>query len=474
MSAQPASSPFLPSATPEVTQQNAQAPLQVANQNSGYELLMQIEAQARECTSLEELHHLIATQTKKLVPARQIFVFDCERGAKICAISNLPKVDRSVPLVHELEQTIGYLQSGDELLKPRDFDIPTSGASGNNTLETYPFRKLLWVPLLSRSGTLGSGMLLSSEQSWSENNIATVTRLASTFSHAKALLVSEQNPKARKSARSLFNRWTLGAAAIVLFAASWIPVSMTTLAPFEVSSRKPFVIAASIDGVLEEVLVEPGEHVEKGDALLRFQNTMLGNKQSVAEKEVQLAQARVKRANQLAFDSQEGREELGVAKAELFVKQAQLKLAKEQAAHTVIHAPTPGVAVLADTQSLTGKPVKVGQQIMQIADPNDLRIAIRLPVKDSIALEEGSRVKLFLDSDPLNARTATIEYIDYQATQTNGSGLSYRITAKLDDDGGRTPRLGVQGTAHLEGRTVPIIMYVLRRPLTAARQWLGI
>ena len=474
MSALPASSPFIPNQGQQSVQSAVTPAIQIANQNSGLELLMQIEADARDCTTLDELNHLIASRTKKLISARQIFVFDFTSGAKVCAISSLPKVDRSVPLVQELEQTIGFLNGSNGLLRMQDFNISPANSGISNALESYPFRNLLWVPMLDRSGSLSGGLLLASENRWEPDRMAPLTRLAATFAHAKALLLTEQHPKNKVQKSKFINRWTIAAAACCLFAISWYPVAMTTLAPFEVTSRKPFVIAASIDGVLEDIMVQSGQTVAEGDVLLRFQNTVLANKKSVAEKEVQLAQAQVKRANQLAFDSQEGRQELGIAKAQLFVKQAQLKLAEEQAAYTQVTAPQAGVAVLADKQSLIGKPFKIGQKIMEIADPKDLRVSIRLPVKDSIALEEGARVKLFLDSDPLNARHATIELIDYQATQSEGSALAYQIIATFVDQSDFLPRLGVMGTAHLEGREVPLLLYVLRRPITAARQWLGI
>ncbi len=474
MSALPATSPFLPDRTAKVPDPAASTQPKIANQNSGYELVIQIEAMARGCQTVGELNHLMATHTKKLYPARQIFVFDCNGRTRITAISNLPTVDRAAPLVHEFEQTIGYLKDGDGLVSPRDFEIPETQGSGNNALESYPFKNLLWIPIPDRSGGLSGGLLLTSEKPWQESAIASISRLAGTFAHAKALLLSEQRPTSAITRGRFVNRMSLSAVAVGLLLLSFIPVSMTTLAPFEVTSRKPFIIAAPIDGVLEEIVIEPGEHVRAGDPLLHFRNTELSNKRRVAEKEVEVAKARVKRANQLAFDSAEGREELGVAKAELFVRQAQLKLAEEQASRTIIKAPKAGVVVLADKQGLIGKPVKLGQQIMQVADPEKLQVLIRLPVKDSIALEKGARVRLFADSDPLNARAATIEHIDYQATQTNGSALAYRISAVMGVDGDTPLRLGVQGTAHLAGREVPLGVYVLRRPLTTLRQWLGI
>jgi hypothetical protein len=50
--------------------------------------------------------------------------------------------------------------------------------------------------------------------------------------------------------------------------------------------------------------------------------------------------------------------------------------------------------------------------------------------------------------------------------------LSYRIKAELIDNK-NLPRIGMMGTAKINGERVPFIYYLLRKPLAAARQWLG-
>ena len=86
---------------------------------------------------------------------------------------------------------------------------------------------------------------------------------------------------------------------------------------------------------------------------------------------------------------------------------------------------------------------------MAVADPSSIEMEIDLPVKDSIVLSEGARVKIFLDSDPLNPLEATLTEAGYRAQPDTRDILSYSLTAALSDPEAELPRIGVQGTAQV-------------------------
>ena len=87
------------------------------------------------------------------------------------------------------------------------------------------------------------------------------------------------------------------------------------------------------------------------------------------------------------------------------------------------------------------------------------------------ALVVFAAIALFLDSDPLNRHMATLERAAYQA-QSNAAGqLAYRLDARFDQ---APPRIGLRGTAKLFGARAPLALYLLRRPLAALRQAVGL
>jgi hypothetical protein len=434
---------------------------------------LDIESQVRAAKSLDELHLIIANETSKIVDARQVFVFSGTNQQKLKAISDLPGVERSAPLAEEIERTVSFLGASGELASTRDFEIPHYGEDHRSALEQYPLRYLLWVPIHSPFNGVIGGMLLARDREWTDPEALALSQIADVYAYTADVL----RPKARSHvisalAKRLGKRHLVAAVLALGLFLAW-PVSMKTLAPFEIAARDPFIVSSHIDGVIESVLVDPGENVVEGQAVVRFTDTVYRNALEIAQNELAIAEAKLMQSNQLAFNSSDGRRELGLALADISLKQARLDLAREQLAHTTIHAARDGVAIFADKQKLIGKPVTIGEQVLLIASSDEAEVRIRLPVADSIFLEPDARALLFLDSDPLNAREAAIEHINYQATPSANGDLAYEVMARMKDTGDDLPRLGVQGTAQVYGRTVPMAFYLFRRPLTFARQRLG-
>lgn len=127
--------------------------------------------------------------------------------------------------------------------------------------------------------------------------------------------------------------------------------------------------------------------------------------------------------------------------------------------------------MFADAQRLTGKPLQTGERLLEIADPAQAELRIELPVADALNLEPGAEVALFLDSDPLHRHGAELERAAYEAQNTPAGQLAYRLDARFTD---APPRIGLRGTAKLFGQRAPLALYLLRRPLAALRQTVGL
>lgn len=110
---------------------------------------------------------------------------------------------------------------------------------------------------------------------------------------------------------------------------------------------------------------------------------------------------------------------------------------------------------------------------MMIADPAHVEVKIDLAVPDAIALKPDSAVKIFLDVDPLRPWSGRVVRSDYRALPSDGDILSFRTTALIDPGGRDLPRIGLRGTAQVFGGSVPFGVFLLRRPISAVRQWIG-
>ncbi|MGB4864627.1 MAG: HlyD family secretion protein, partial [Hyphomicrobium sp.] len=189
---------------------------------------------------------------------------------------------------------------------------------------------------------------------------------------------------------------------------------------------------------------------------------------------VQVAEARLKQSNQVAFSDPRGMHEIGIARAELALKIAERDFARDLLEKSEIRAQRDGIAMYSDKRDLVGRPVAVGERILEVADASALEARIDLPVADAITLSTGARVRLFLDSDPLSPWGATVRRADYKAKVGESDVVAFRVVADITLETDRPlPRLGVRGTAQISGDQVSLGYFLFRRPITAMRQWLG-
>ena len=121
-----------------------------------------------------------------------------------------------------------------------------------------------------------------------------------------------------------------------------------------------------------------------------------------------------------------------------------------------------------------GKPVATGEQILQIADPGSVELRIDLPVRDAIVLKEGAEVNVYLDAFPLDTMKARVTHASYQAETVDTQKLAYRIRAEMSAPHSVLARIRSPGTAQAYGERVPLIFYLLRRPISVIRQSIGL
>jgi multidrug resistance efflux pump len=254
----------------------------------------------------------------------------------------------------------------------------------------------------------------------------------------------------------------------------FMPVSMSALAPLEVVPRDPFIVTAGTEGVVETVHVDPNAEVKSGDVLVSLEDTVLRNRYEIAEQEVGVAEASLKKAKQLSFVDPRGRHDLATAEAELTVRRAERDYAKEMLERSVIRADRAGVVLMESKRDLIGRPVATGEKLMEIVDPTAVLLNIDLPVADAIVLKSGTDVTVFLDSDPLHPVVAKLLRADYRARVHDQQQLAFRLVAEPATGASDALRLGVRGTAQVYSGKVSLGLYLFRRPLQAARRWLGL
>jgi len=431
------------------------------------EVLLTIEAAARDASDLVELSHVIANETRKLVRCGQVVVFRWPKNkATLLAVSSLSSVERTSPLVQDLEAAMNRAWPG--TAQPSLLTLDDLRAGDSNRLVDMAHDLFALCALRTRDGKPVGGMLLGRNEAWSERELKLLQHLSGAYAHAWAAL--ERPPRIPLAMRHRKFLWP-GLWAVT-FLLAMLPVPLTALAPCEIVPLDPETVTAPIEGIIQTIQVEPNQKIEAGQGLIAFVDTTIRGRLEVAERAVEVAAAKERRLQQAAFDDRNARRDLSIVAAELRLAIAERDAAVDQLSRTRVMAGRSGVAVFASRKEWEGRPVAMGERVMQIASPDHVQVRIDMPVKDAPVVRDQARVRVYLDSDPLNPLDARLERATYHATPIAGGGLAFVLYAHLGES--TPPRLGYRGTAQVFGDDVPLIYYILRRPLTALRQMVGL
>lgn len=432
--------------------------------------LLQLEDRALNAADMAALRFTIANETHALVPYRQAALFDLTgpRMQLVCA-SGLISVAEDSPFSVWLTQFAMRL--------PRDphafrLDRGDAAQSDQDAWSEWLPEHLLVVPLVDKSEVLLGMALYARETEWRDEDVALLARLHVVYSHCFMAL----SRASQSRWRNILLQWPRKKVLLIVglvVAAMFIPVRLSALAPAEVIALNSIAVSAPQDGVVGGFGVSPNGVVKKGDVLFSLDDSVLLNRREVARRALEVAKVDAHVAQQRAFDDVKGRADLALLTGRVREKEAELAAAQALAERVEVRADKAGVVIFSDVNDWIGRPVQTGERVMQLAQPEDAGVLVWLPVADAINLEPGASVQLFLHTEPLNPRSATLLESSYQAAPGPDDIAAYRLRARFLP-GEDLPRIGHRGTARLTGQWVSLGYYLFRRPFAALREWTGL
>ena len=430
---------------------------------------IQLTSRAMSAAKPADLQFIIVNETIQLAHYRQAAFFESSLNKKpiLTTASGLVSVAENSPYSVWLNRFAKTFPNTAGCHRINFADAKPEHADGWQ--EWLP-EHLLVIPLLHENQIYGHAMY-ARELAWTDNEVAQLGYLHGSYSYCMAAL----NKKNRSFGRIFFNWFnlkTLAIAGLLAAALMLVPVRLSALAPAEVIALNAFTVAAPQDGVIHRFAVQPNSLVKAGDLLFILDDTSIMNRFEVASKALATARSDALVAEQRAFDDIKGKAELAGAIGRMREKEAELASIKALMARVEIKAERDGIAVFSDANDWIGRPVQTGERIMQIADPQDAGLLMWLPVKDALNIETGAPMKLFLHTDPLNPIQAKLQQTSYAASMSPENVSSYRLKGAFDNTE-NLPRIGLRGTARISGEWSVLGYYLLRRPIAAAREWLG-
>lgn len=439
--------------------------------------LLDLAHRARHAAQAAELRFMAVNDSHALAPYRQAALW--LRNGGVSSLSGVIQVEANLPFVLWLNSACSHLAT--QQTKPCACDArDLPAALAEDWAEWLPAHGL-WLPF-GKPDDLAGGLLLARDASWNEAEITWLSEWMDIWHHAWCCLYRPPRltwTAARQAVRNFLDRpedtrwwqwrsvrWGAAIVAILLF-----PVRLSVLAPGELVAAHPTIIRAPLDGVIEAFHVQPNQTVKHGQALFGFDEALIRARLEVARQALATAEAEYRQTTQLALADARSKPQLALLTGKIEEKRAEVTYIADQLARADVVALQDGIALFDDPAEWIGRPVNVGERIMRIATPGDVEIEAWVPLADAIPLPTEANASLYLSATPLSPIDAKVRYLAHDAVERPDGTFAYRLRAKLE-----TPtehRVGLKGTVRLSGERVPLIYWMLRRPLAGIRATLG-
>lgn len=261
-------------------------------------------------------------------------------------------------------------------------------------------------------------------------------------------------------------------------------IERTTVLTGSVEPRDEIDIKPQISGIISEILVEAGDHVNNGDIIAKIkvipeesQLSSAINRVQVAEISLNEARQTYERTHQLYEKKYESREKLETdhaayerAKRELDQARDQLKIVREgvseanaKGSNTLVRSTVTGVVLEV--------PVKVGASVIQantfndgttiakVADMTNLIFKGKVDETEVSMLSEGMGVRISVGAIPGSDLPAVIEKVAPMATDNNGTN-TFEVKAALSGVEDMNLRAGYSANANVVLETAKNVLAV--------------
>lgn len=431
--------------------------------------LVQLERRVRATPTPEELGFLMVNETHALVPYRQAAFWRADK-ATIQSLSGLAAPDPEAPFTRWLSKRMAAWSS---LSTPLDLTVDDMPGEEVELWSAHLPAHGLLLPLVPTDGAAPVGLLLlARDVPFSDGERQLLDIACNAYAHAwKAL-----SGPGLKRISLIKDRRTLALTATAIALIALFPVRQSVLAQAEIVPYKPVILRAPLAGVVEEILVSPNAAIAEGQKLVRMDGRELESRLEVARQALAIADAEQRQAQQQAVFDERAKTSLAVLAARREQAAADVAYAEELLARSQLTAPKAGIAIYDNPDDWAGRPVALGERILMIADPMDVELDILLPAADAIPLDIGGDIRFFLNVDPASPLSATLTRMGYRAGPTPDGLMAYRLSGRFTTESlaqKERLRVGLKGTAKLEGHWTVLALQVLRRPLAALRLWLG-
>ncbi|WP_196138449.1 efflux RND transporter periplasmic adaptor subunit [Aliikangiella sp. G2MR2-5] len=216
---------------------------------------------------------------------------------------------------------------------------------------------------------------------------------------------------------------------VVTVKRSNIQQTYTTITTLEAESDADVVARST--GILQDILVEEGDQVKKGQALAQLDVEQLSLEVAQLEATSNKLRKELKRQEALFNKKLASSDALDRARFEYKAQSAQYQLSKLKLDYATIRAPIDGV--ITERLVKPGNLIANNQVLFKIVDPASLKAVLHLPEKELQHVKKEQAILLTVDAMRNQVIEGTIERIRPSIDTQTGT---FKVVAKLNDKTG--------------------------------------
>lgn len=430
--------------------------------------------QVIEAHNQNALQFIITNETFKIVPYDRAILFEIKKNKIIpINISGQATLDTLTEFHRKLNELISYLEkphviqelSANKFTNKQEFWAEYQRQQASN---------VLWLPIHSQ-GQIVLGLWIEKWDASPEYHVSDETKnllskyLLPAYGHAWEKYSIKRKVKPLLANKTKILVPSLLTLALLLY---FIKIPLRIVAPCEVEPKDPTVITAPLQGVIQKISIKPGEHVDEGTVLFKYDDRLFSQELKIAKNEYHVAESSLNRALALGLHDQASLNEVAILKLKMQKQKIELELAQDNFEKVNVTSPTSGSVIINDIDQWAGKPVQIGEKIMEIADLSQTKLKIWIPENDNIQFNYDIPVQVVLNVSPEIKREANLSYIGNEIVVNEQQVPSFIAEANWKSVKG-DERPGLKGTAVIYGEKVSLFYFLIRKPWITISRLLG-
>ncbi|MFV0416950.1 MAG: efflux RND transporter periplasmic adaptor subunit [Chthoniobacterales bacterium] len=198
-------------------------------------------------------------------------------------------------------------------------------------------------------------------------------------------------------------------------------------------------VPSEVAGRVEEILIEPGDAVSKGDVLVELERKRAEIRLNIAELQAKEAARLYQEALRLKKSNVVSQTSLSAAEANSEIAKAQVTEAKDNLSRHTIRAPFNGIVNAREVDP--GEAVNINQAVAELVDLATLRAVFHVTEEDLPAFPVGQKIEMRLPSK----KGLTIHpLVKYVAPSADSATRLFEVQATFDNRKQKLPG-GLQG-----------------------------